>query len=87
MDEKSKKTALTITTIVTLCCLLFALTLGVLSRFMAVSDVFYYILAYIALFSMLTDACIRKKKLARFFMVIIYGACILLITLFIFFRK
>ena len=87
MDEKSKKTALTITSIVTASCLVLALVLGVLSRFTEVSDVFYYILGYIALFSMLTDTCIRKKKLARFFMVLVYSVFILLITVLIFFKQ
>ena len=86
MDEKTKKTALKITTIVTLCCLFIALALGVLSRFVAVCDVFYYILAYIALISMLTDNCIRKEKLVRFVMAVIYGECIIGITVLIFFR-
>ena len=87
MDEKSKKTALTITSIVTASCLVLALVLGVLSRFTEVSDVFYYILGSIALFSMLTDTCIRKKKLARFFMVLVYSVFILLITVLIFFKQ
>lgn len=87
MDEKTKKAALKITGIITLCCLALALGLGVLSRWVNVSDVFYYIIAYIALFTMLTDTCIRKKKLARLFMVLVYSAFILLITVLIFFRK
>ncbi len=87
MDEKTKKTALKITSIITVCCLILALGIGVLSRFIEVSDVFYYILAYIALISMLTDTCIRKRRLTRFFMVIIYGACIALMTALIFFSK
>lgn len=87
MDEKSKKAALKITSIVTLCCLIAALGLGVLSRFTAVSDIFYYILAYIALISMLTDSCIRKKGIVRFVMVLVYGVCIIAITVLIFFRR
>ena len=87
MDEKSKKTALKITSIVTFSCLALALGLGVLSRFMSVSVVFYYVIAYIALFSMLTDNCIRKKGIVRFVMVLIYGVCIAAITLLIFFKR
>ncbi len=87
MDDKAKKTALKITSIVTLCCLIAALGLGVLSRFTAVSDIFYYILAYAALISMLVDSCIRKKRLARLFMVLVYGVCIIAITVLIFFRR
>ena len=85
MDEETKKTALKITTIITACCLAAALLVGVLSRFVDVSNVFYYIIGYIALGTMLTDACIRKRRLARFFMVIIYGAFIAALTVFIFF--
>lgn len=84
MNEKSKKTALTVTSIITACCLIAAVGLGVLSRFRAVSEVFYYIIAYIALITMMTDACIRKRRLARFFMVIIYSVCILAVTILIF---
>lgn len=87
MDEKSRKTALRITTAVTLSCLLIALCIGVISRFTAVSDVFYYVLAYIALFSMLADNIIRKKGIVRFVMVLIYGVCIAVITMLIFFGK
>ncbi len=86
MDDKTKKTALMVTTIVTASCLVLALGLGVLSRFMSVSVVFYYIIAYIALFSMLTDNCIRKKGIVRFIMVLIYSVCIAAITLLIFFK-
>ena len=86
MDEKSRKTALKVTGIVTLCCLIAALGIGVVSRFINVSDIFYYILAYIALISMLTDSCI-KKGIVRFVMVLIYGVCILAITVLIFFRR
>lgn len=87
MDEKSKKTALKITSIVTFSCLALALGLGVLSRFMSVSVVLYYVIAYIALFSMLADNCIRKKGIVRFVMVLIYGVCIAAITLLIFFKR
>ena len=87
MDEKSRKTALKITGTVTVSCLVAALGIGVISRFVAVSDIFYYILAYIALISMLTDNCIRKKGIVRFVMVLIYGVCILAITVLIFFRR
>ena len=86
MDEKSKKTALKVTSIITVCCLALALGLGILSRFVTVSDVFYYIIAYIALITMLTDTIIRKKRLARFFMALVYGVCIAAITALIFFR-
>lgn len=85
MDEKTKKTALKITTIITISCLFIAVGIGLLARFVNVSNVFYYIIGYIALGTMLTDACIRKRRLARFFMVIIYGAFIAALTVFIFF--
>ena len=87
MDDKAKKTALKVTGIVMLCCLIAALGIGVVSHFINVSDIFYYILAYIALISMLTDSCIRKKGIVRFVMVLIYGVCILAITVLIFFRR
>lgn len=87
MDEKSKKAALKITSIVTFSCLALALGLGVLSRTININSIFYYILAYIALISMLTDSCIRKKGIVRFVMVLIYGVCIAAITLLIFFKR
>ena len=87
MDEKSKKTALTVTAIVTALCLVLALGLGVLSRWVNVNSIFYYILAYTALISMLTDSCIRKKGMARFFMVLIFGVCIMVVTVLLIFVR
>ena len=80
MNEKNKKTALTVTTIVSALCLVLALVLGVLSRTININSIFYYILAYIALVAMLTDSCIRKKGMARFLMVLIYGVGIIAVT-------
>ena len=85
MDDKSKKTALKITSIITVCCLLAALAVGVVSRFTPLSEMLYFIIAYIALITMLTDTCIRKKGAARFFMVLVYGVCIAAVTILIFF--
>lgn len=87
MDEKSKKTALKITSIVTFSCLALALGLGVLSRTININSIFYYILAYTALISMLTDSCIRKKGIVRFVMVLIYGVCIMVVTVLLIFVR
>lgn len=87
MNEKNKKTALTVTTIVSALCLVLALVLGVLSRTININNIFYYILAYIALIAMLTDSCIRKKGMARFLMVLIYGVGIIAVTVLVIFVR
>lgn len=87
MNEKNKKTALTVTTIVSSLCLVLALVLGVLSRTININSIFYYILAYIALIAMLADSCIRKKGMARFLMVLIYGVCIIAVTVLVIFVR
>jgi hypothetical protein len=87
MNEKNKKTALTVTTIVSSLCLVLALVLGVLSRTININSIFYYILAYIALVAMLTDSCIRKKGMARFLMVLIYGVGIIAVTVLVIFVR